>query len=54
MCTECDKVYNGTVFISYERAMQIYHNTMMNNTDVCKVKKCGLPLIPFLQDLNKK
>lgn len=54
MCTKCDKVYNGTGFINYEKAIRIHHTTLLNNKDTCKNKDCGELLIAQIQDMEKK
>ena len=54
MCKKCDKVYNGSAFVDYEKAIKIYHATLVSNTDTCKNKDCEEPLIPKIQDMEKK
>jgi len=53
MCKPCEKVYNGSPFVDYEKAIRIYHTTLENNTDKCKEKDCGKPLIAEIQDMEK-
>ena len=53
MCKKCDKVYNGSPFVNYEKAIRIYHSTLVSNTDTCKNKDCEEPLIPEIQDMEK-
>lgn len=51
MCKACDKVYNGSPFVPYDKAVRICHSTLLNNTDVCK--ECEEPLIAEIQDREK-
>jgi len=51
MCKKCEKVYNGSPFVDYEKAIKIYHATLISNTDTCK--DCEEPLIPEIQDMEK-
>ena len=53
MCKKCEKVYNGSPFVDYEKAMRIYHSTLVSNTDKCKEKDCEEPLIAEIQDMEK-
>jgi len=53
MCKACDKIYNSSAFVDYEKAMRIYHSTLVSNTDTCKEKDCEEPLIPEIQDMEK-
>lgn len=48
MCTKCDKVYNGSDFVPYAKAIRIYHATLLNNDDKCK--ECEELLIAKIQD----
>ena len=40
MCKKCDKVYNGSPFVGYEKAISIYHSTLVNTDETCKNKDC--------------
>ena len=53
MCKTCDKVYNGSPFVDYEKAISICHSTLVNNTDLCRNKDCEEPLIAEIQDSEK-
>jgi len=48
MCKKCDKVYNGTKFIPYDKAVAVYYKTLLQNNDACKNKDCGEPLLPVI------
>jgi hypothetical protein len=51
MCKACEKVYNGSPFVDYEKAIKVCHSTLVNNTDKCK--ECEEPLIAEIQDSEK-
>jgi len=53
ICKKCDKVYRGTGFMSYSKAINIYYNTSVQCKDVCKNKECKEPLVPEIQDMEK-
>lgn len=53
MCKKCDKVYNGSPFVPYEKAIRIYHSTLINTNETCKNKDCEEPLVPEIQDKEK-
>ena len=53
MCKKCDKVYNGTPFMSYSEAIKWHHNTLLKCKDVCRNKECEEPLIAKIQDSEK-
>jgi len=53
MCKTCDKVYNGSPFVPYAKAIRIYHATLVNNKDTCKNKDCEEPLTPIIEDTEK-
>jgi len=48
MCKKCDKVYNGTNYLPYEKAMAMYYKTLLKNTDVCKKEGCEEELVPVI------
>lgn len=53
MCKTCDKIYNSSGFVDYEKAIKIYHATLVNNTDVCKNEDCEEHLIVEIQNMEK-
>lgn len=53
MCKKCNKIYNGSAFVNYEKAIRIYHATLVSNKDKCKEKNCEEPLIAEIQDMEK-
>lgn len=49
MCKKCDKVYNGTGFLPYDKAIAMYYRTLLKNTDVCKNEDCSESLTPVIK-----
>lgn len=53
-CLACDKTYTGTSLVDFKTAMKYYHNTLINNKDCCTNEECEQPLIPVIEDMEKK
>ncbi len=49
-CIKCDKVYNGTPFLTFEEANRWYFNTLEQCKDVCRNPECDEKLTPIIQE----
>lgn len=53
MCKDCNKVYNGTGPLDYEKAVAMYYRTLMSNKDVCRNENCGKKLLPIIDEFTQ-
>lgn len=53
LCKKCEKVYNGTPFMSLGEATKWKHNTLIMVNETCKNEGCEEKIVAEIQDMEK-